>query len=122
MSASAEHVVDCATKYLQNNSGKFDKVEGSSDWFLFQVGSVAAQLLEGSPRDDGAYDLTKFKSKFGVHVELAPFVGSDKVLKQLVVLANLHLSAIANDRPKDYEQYSELFLPDVLKVVYNLTE
>ncbi len=113
-----------AGKYIQTepNKQRFDSIPGSQDWFVLQVGMVAGQLLEGMPRLNRAYDFTRFAEVFTFAVQNVKGVGAKAVLDDLVNDSRLALIMFDEARPEGYDKYSDAFLRDIFKVIYNLNE
>lgn len=113
-----------AGEYIQAkpNKARFDSNPGSADWFALQVGMVAGQLLEGMPRLNRAYDFTRFADVFAFAVQNVKGVGAKAVLDDLVHDSRLAMIMFEEARPVGYDQYSEAFLRDIFKVIYNLNE
>ena len=113
-----------ANEYVQDRSNKarFDSIPGSREWFGIQVALVAGQLLEGMSRINRAYDFTQIASIFDLTVQSVGGVGAKAVLDDLVYYSEIAMSMHEEARPEGYDQYSEAFLRDIFKVIYNLNE
>jgi hypothetical protein len=119
-----EIALERASKYIQAkpNKERFNSIPGSEKWFMLQVGLVAGQLLEGMPRLNRAYDLSRFSEVFGYVVSSVKDVGATAVLDDLVKYTEETLSIFETARPENYDKYSQPFLRDIFKVIYNLNE
>jgi len=124
MTRPTEQALERAGKYIKapRNESRFNKVVGSKEWFVLQVGLVAGQLLEGLPRLNRAYDLSRFAEVFEFEVKSASDIGAKTVLDDMVHQTEMAMLFLEEARPEKYDKYSKDFLRDIFKVVYNLEE